>query len=370
MTPYPFYALLGLGLGLAWQALAGPLPLEQLRLPPGFSISLYAYPVPDARSMTLGADGTLFVATRKAGRLYAVRDRRGDGQADAIETIATGLNMPNGIAFHQGDLYVAENHRLMVYRDAEAGLPALPSPEIIRDDLPRERHHGWRYLAIGPDARLYLSIGAPCNVCDEPGFAEIRSMKLDGTDQRVEASGVRNSIGFDWHPASGKLWFSDNGRDWLGDDAPPDELNRLDERGQHFGFPYCHGGDLPDPEFGAGKDCRDYQAPARCLQAHVAPLGIHFIRGSSLPAQYRQQLLVAEHGSWNRSSKVGYRVALAVLDGDQVSGYRDFISGWLQGERAWGRPVAVLELPGGDLLVSDDGAGAIYRVRYQDEPRP
>lgn len=364
MIRYLLYSLASLGLIL--DAAAGPLPLGQLRLPPGFTIELYAYPVPDARSMALGDQGTLFVGTRRKGRLYAVRDENGDGTADSIETIARKLNMPNGIAFHDGDLYVAENHRLVVYPNAETRLPALPKPRILRDDLPRERHHGWRYLGIGPDRRLYLSIGAPCNVCDEPGFAEIRSMNRDGGNERVEARGVRNSVGFDWHPESGELWFSDNGRDWLGDDAPPDELNRLGQRGQHFGFPYCHGGERLDPEFGEGKRCGDYVPPAARLQAHVAPLGVQFIRGNRLPGDYRHQLLVAEHGSWNRSSKVGYQVTLARIQDHRVVDYRPFITGWLQGEQAWGRPVAVLELPDGDLLVSDDAAGAIYRVHYED----
>ncbi len=330
--------------------------LKALKLPPGFTIELYADNLPNARTMVEGRKGTIFVGTRQHGAVYALKDGK-------RYVIAEGLNMPNGVAFYQDALYVASVDQIVRYDNIEDQLSRPPRPVVIRNDLPRETHHGWRYIAFAPNNRLTLSIGAPCNVCLEPDYAQIRSMKPDGTDERVIAKGVRNSVGFTWHPQTKKLWFSDNGRDSLGDDIPFDEINRLDQAGEHFGFPYCHGGTVTDPVF-KQYSCHNFKPPAWQLSAHVAPLGIAFYTGKAFPASYRQQLFVAEHGSWNRSSKVGYKVVMLSIKGDKVLREQPFITGWLQGQKAWGRPAYILVLKDGSMLVSDDKRGAIYRVRY------
>ena len=341
------------------------LPLHLLKLPAGFSISLFASNVPDARSLALSPAGTVFVATRSAGLIYALQDHNHDGVAERRYVIASNLDMPNGIAFHHGDLYVAERSRIIRYANIEAHLQQPTTPQVIYDKLPTERHHGWRYLAIGPDDRLYVSVGAPCNVCDEAGYAEIKRLDLDGRNIETYARGIRNSVGFTWQPLTKQLWFTDNGRDNLGDDQPADELNVVTHMGQHFGFPYCHGGDLLDPVYGRGKSCQDYVAPVQKLGAHVASLGLRFYTGQQFPKRYRQNIFIAEHGSWNRSRKIGYRISLVRLAQQKAISYTTFVSGWLQGEQAWGRPVDVQVDHAGALLVSDDLAGVIYRIVYK-----
>jgi len=337
--------------------------LDDIELPPGFSIEEYA-DVPNARSLALGEDGTLFVSNRKGQSVYAVV-ADGDGSTRTIE-LADDMNAPNGIAFYDGDLYVAEIDRVTRFVDIESRLDNVPEAELLDIELPSERHHGWRYIGFGPDNKLYISIGAPCNVCDKTGFAEIVRMNPDGSNRETYASGIRNSVGFTWHPESGELWFTDNGRDMLGDDVPSCELNRVTEPGQHFGFPYCHAGEVPDPEFGNGRDCDDYTAPARKLGPHVAPLGVRFYTGKMFPAEYQGQIFIAEHGSWNRSKKIGYRITLVRLeDGSPVS-YEPFAVGWLQGESVSGRPVDLIVLGDGSLLVSDDLSGKIHRISYSN----
>ncbi|MGA7800229.1 MAG: PQQ-dependent sugar dehydrogenase [Gammaproteobacteria bacterium] len=343
---------------------ARPLPLDSLRLPPGFHIALFTDQVPDARSMTFGADGTLFVGTRSAGKVYAVVDRDEDGRAERVYTLLEGLDLPNGVAFRDGALYVAEVNRVLRLDRIESRLDHPPAPVVIRDDFPSDHHHGWKFIAFGPDGWLYVPVGAPCNVCERPGYAAIYRMRPDGSDRQVFARGVRNTVGFDWQPGTDALWFTDNGRDWLGNDQPPDELNRAPRPGLHFGFPYCHGRNLPDPDYGKGRDCSTFTPPAAELGAHVAALGMRFYTGSSFPAPYRGRIFIAEHGSWNRSTKVGYRVVVANLDGNRVVDVKPFATGWLQHGQAWGRPVDVQVAPNGDLLVSDDRAGAIYRIHY------
>jgi len=341
------------------------LHLETIRMPPGFRIALYAR-VPGARAMALSPAGTLFVGTRTLGRVYAVPDRDGDRTADAVVTVAQGLRSPNGVAFRDGALYVAEISRVLRYDGIEQQLDRPPAPVVVNDRFPSDGHHGWKYIAFGPDGLLYVPVGAPCNVCDEenPIYASIARMAPDGSGLEIFARGVRNTVGFDWHPETGVLWFTDNGRDWLGDDRPPDELNRAPRMGLHFGFPYCHGGDILDPEFGAGKDCRDYQAPAMRLGPHVAALGMAFYTGRMFPAAYRNQIFIAEHGSWNRTTPIGYRISRVRLEGDRAVDYQGFAEGWLKGGSAWGRPVDVLVMPDGALLVSDDRAGAVFRISY------
>lgn len=344
--------------------------LESLRLPPGFRIAYYAEDVRNARSLELTPNGTLFVSTRNDGRVYALRDTNGDNQADEVFLIAQGKFMPNGIAFRDGSLYVAEVNRISRYDDIENRLADPPEPVVVFDDLPSDTHHGWKYMALGPDDKLYFNIGAPCNVClsENEVYATISRVNPDGTDFEVFAHGVRNSIGFDWHPETGELWFTDNGRDWMGDNRPPDELNHAPEQGLHFGFPHWHGSDDPDPRYGLGYAAEDFVLPVQNLGPHVASLGMRFYTGQMFPDEYRHQVFIAERGSWNRSVPIGYRVTLVRLDENgQALSYEPFVEGWLQGDQAWGRPVDVQVMPDGALLISDDTNNAIYRVWYEPE---
>jgi glucose/arabinose dehydrogenase len=348
---------------------AKPLPLQQIKLPPGFAIDVFSADVPGARSLELGPNGTLFVGTRSQGRVYAVRDEDRDGRADRVHTIASGLNDPNGVAFRNGALFVAEINRILRFDDIEGHLDAPPKPVVVYDQLPTEEHHGWKFIAFGPDGLLYVPVGAPCNICDmrakDERFASILRMRPDGTNIEVYARGIRNTVGFTWHPQTGNLWFTDNGRDMLGDDIPPDELNLAPRAGMDFGYPYCHAGEVADPEFGSRRPCSDFVPPARKFGAHVASLGLASYSGGMFPQAFRGQLFVAQHGSWNRSIPDGYRVMLVKVDGDKVVSAEPFAEGWLQGRSAWGRPVDVLVMPDGALLVSDDEAGVIYRITYK-----
>lgn len=340
--------------------------LSAMKMPPGFRIGVYAANVPGARSMALSPSGVLFVGTRKNGRVYAVLDIDRNMQADRVITLAKGLEMPNGVALWEGDLYVAEVHRVLRYRQIESQLDAPPKPEVVYDRFPKDRHHGWKFIRFGPDGRLYVPVGAPCNVCleDETVYATITRLNRDGSEFEIFAHGVRNTVGFDWHPQTGLMWFTDNGRDWLGDDLPPDELNHAPVKGLHFGFPYCHGKKLPDPEYRSDESCDRYTPPAAELDAHVAALGMRFYTGKMFPEAYRNQIFIAEHGSWNRSQKSGYRITLVRLEGRRVASYAPFAQGWRIGNSAWGRPVDVEVMPDGSLLVSDDKNGAIYRIHW------
>jgi glucose/arabinose dehydrogenase len=348
---------------------AAELPLERIKLPPGFAIELWAR-VDNARQMTLGRTdgqgGTLFVGSMQAGKVQAV-SFDASFTARRISLIASGLKLPAGVAYRDGSLYVSAVNRILRYDDIEQRLANPPAPVLVTDQLPSETHHGWKFIAFGPDDKLYVPVGAPCNICqpDARRHANIMRMNPDGSALEVYSRGVRNSVGFDWHPRSRELWFTENGRDLLGDDLPPDELNHAPRSGMHFGFPYCHAGDLPDPDFGAGHRCAEFAPPAQKLGAHVAALGMRFYTGTMFPAPYRNQVFIAEHGSWNRAQKVGYRVALVRFQGNRAVAYESFASGWLQGETAWGRPADLLVLPDGSLLVADDYAGAIYRIVYR-----
>ena len=348
------------------------LPIERLKVPPGFEVSLFASNVKNARSMALGEQqlpgggGTLFVGTRTAGVVYAIRH---DGtKANEVITVTSGLNMPNGVAVKDGALYVAEVNRLIRFDGIETKLPKAGNPVVVYDKYPSDRSHGWKYLRFGPDGWLYVPVGAPCNICDpkEP-YASITRLKPDGSAMEIYARGIRNSVGFDWDPRTKELWFTDNGRDMLGDDVPPDELNHAPRAGMHFGYPYCHGGDIKDPEHGSKHACSEFTPPAQKLGAHVASLGARFYTGSMFPADYKNRLFIAEHGSWNRSKKSGYRVMMAKIEGGKVLDHRVFMEGFLDAgsDTAWGRPVDVLVMPDGALLVSDDEANAIYRIAYR-----
>jgi glucose/arabinose dehydrogenase len=364
-------AVFGLGILMvalcAWPASSMALPLEQIKLPPGFQISIYASNVPNARSMTLSPNGTLFVGTRSAGNVYAIVDRDGDHKADEVITIARGLNMPNGVAFRDGALYVAEVNRVLRYDDVEAHLKNPLKPVVVNDKFPSDKHHGWKFMAFGPDGMLYVPVGAPCNICERTPdrYAAIMRMRPDGGGLETFARGIRNSVGFDWHPTTKELWFTDNGRDWLGDDRPPDELNHAPRPGMHFGYPYCHGKNIADPEFGAKHRCDEFTPPAMELGPHVASLGMRFYTGKMFPEEYRNQIFIAEHGSWNRTTPIGYRISLIRLDNGRAVSYDAFAEGWLQGSQAWGRPADVLVMPDGSLLVSDDRADVIYRITYK-----
>lgn len=344
------------------------LMLSAIKLPAGFKIDIYADQVTGARSMALSPSGILFVGTRETGRVYAVIDQDKDFKADRIVTIAQGLNMPNGVAFRDGDLYVAEVRRILRFRQIESRLNKNVTPEVVYDQYPSDRQHGWKYIRFGPDGKLYVPVGAPCNVCrsEKPIYATITRLDPDSGAMEIFAHGVRNCVGFDWQPQTGELWFTDNGRDWLGDDQPPDELNRAPLQGLHFGFPFCHGSSIADPEYGSQQSCSQFTPPAMALGAHVAALGMRFYTGRMFPAQYQGQIFIAEHGSWNRSQKVGYDVSVVKLSNDRPVSYEPFAKGWLLGNTAWGRPVDLELMPDGSMLVSDDRNGVIYRITYQE----
>jgi glucose/arabinose dehydrogenase len=343
------------------------LPLSTIRLPAGFKIEVYASNIPGARSLTVGDNGTVFVGTRQAGKVYAVTGEITTGTR--VMTIASGLNAPNGVAFYQGSLYVAEINRVLRYDNIEDNLTNPPRPVVISTNFPSDAHHGWKFIRFGPDGKLYIPVGAPCNICqfNANRYGVIMRMNPDGSDLEVFAQGIRNTVGFDWNPGTAALWFTDNGVDTLGDNIPPDELNEAPQAGLNFGFPYCHGGTTVDPQFGAGRRCSEFTSPIQALGAHVAALGMRFYIGKMFPKEYQDQIFIAEHGSESRSTPVGYRVTLVRLNdnGTPVS-YEAFAEGWLQGGTAWGRPVDVQVMHDGALLVSDDRAGVIYRISYTE----
>lgn len=345
--------------------------LKQLHLPDGFTISVYADNLPNARSLALGDNGVVFVGTGAKGNVYAVQDSNNDGIADQRHIIASNLNMPNGVAFKDGSLYVAEISRIIRFDRITQQLANLPKPVVVYDQFPSDKHHGWKYLRFGPDNKLYTAVGAPCNICkpEKEIYASLVRLNPDGSDLEILARGIRNTVGFDWQPGTNALFFTDNGRDYLGDDSPPDELNQWSVKGEHFGYPYCHGGEIPDPEFAADKKCRQFTAPIWKFKAHIAALGLRFYQGKQFPVEYKNQLFVAQHGSWNRTVPQGYRVVLIKFDQGKPVSEQDFISGWLTKDgNVLGRPVDILALPDGSLLISDDKLGVIYKVEYHGKP--
>ena len=355
-------------------AFAAAPPIDKLRAPPGFRVELLTDAVPNARQMTLGrhgdASGVVYVGSASAGRVYAV-EYAASGKA-AVHTVASNLPVPSGVAWRDGALYVGALARVLRFDGIDDKLATPPAPVVVSDRFPADTHHGRRFIAFGPDGKLYVPVGAPCNVCiPDERHGVIQRINADGSGGiETVARGVRNSVGFDWSPLDKTLWFTDNGRDLLGDDLPADELDHLTRSGEHFGYPFCHQGDLADPEFGAQHPCSEFTPPAAKLGAHVAALGMRFYTGTQFPAAYRGNVFIAEHGSWNRSSKVGYQVARVTIDVQGRAGAPEpFLQGFLQvdgsgRETVWGRPADVLPLPDGSLLVSDDLAGAIYRIRY------
>jgi glucose/arabinose dehydrogenase len=364
--------LIGAFLGLLLtQSSFAEIQLDLIELPPGFNIEIYAEDVKNARQMVRGDRGTIFVGSRRAGKVWALSDTDGDQLTDQVRVIDSDLRMPTGVEFRDGDLFVGANDRILRYRNIESILHRPPEPVVVTDVLPDKKHHGWKYLRFGPDDMLYIPVGIPCNICQKEGFGEIRRMNPDGSGMEVFASGVRNSVGLAFHPENGQLWFTDNGADRLGDDLPADKLNHAPKQGMHFGIPYCHQGDVLDEEFGEGKNCDDYTPPVAKLDPHGAALGLAFYTGEMFPAEYKKRLFIVQHGSWNRSEKSGYQILVLDVQADgKVLSQKVFASGWLQNrgsarERSWGRPNDVLVMPDGALLVSDDAADVIYRISYQ-----
>lgn len=343
--------------------------LKKIRLPEGFKIEMYSDNVPNARSMTLSPAGILYVGTRADDKVYALEDKDSDGVAEKKYILAQDMNTPNGVAFKDGNLYVAEINKVWKFEGIETNLNKVKKPTLVADNFPSDKHHGWKYIAFGPDGKLYVPVGAPCNICESKKevYATITRMNQDGSDFEIFARGVRNTVGFTWHPETDEMWFTDNGRDMLGDDMPPCELNHAPRSGMHFGYPYCHGGDIADPTFGASYSCTDFVAPAQKLGPHVAPLGIKFYTGDMFPEEYQNDIFIAEHGSWNRSKKIGYRVVRVKMKNGKATSYEPFAYGWLDEaeQEAFGRPVDVIIATDGAMLVSDDKAGVIYRITYK-----
>ena len=341
----------------------GEIPVDKLKVPSGFKISLWASGINNARVMTWGDKGTLFVSSRVAGNVYAVVDKGGSRE---VKTIAKGLNLPNGVAFKDGALYVAEIHRITKMEGIEDKLDNPPAMAVVYETLPKDAPHGWKYLAFGPDNKLYFNIGAPCNICVPPDtHANISRVNADGTGFEYFAHGVRNSVGFDWHPVTKELYFTTHARDWLGEDIPSDRLDHAPKKGLHFGFPYCHQGDIPDPEFGKGRSCAEFAAPLLKTGPHVAGNGLQFYTGAMFPAEYKNRMFLAQRGAWNRTQKTGFKVMMVTLRPGDVPKYETFAEGWLEGDKFWGRPVYTQQMKDGSLLISDDYAGAIFRVTYQ-----
>jgi glucose/arabinose dehydrogenase len=342
---------------------ADKLPTARLKLPPGFNIEVYAAGMANARSLREGDKGTVFVGSRLVDKVYAVINKDGRRQ---VKVLASGLYRPNGLAFKDGTLYIAELSKISKIDNVEDQLDNPPKPVMIYDNLPKDEAHGWKFIGIGPDNKLYVPVGQPGNnVLHDDAHGQIRRMNLDGSGVEVVARGIRNTVGFDWNPDTKQLYFTDNGRDWISESVPEDELNRVSKVGENFGAPYCLQGTILDPEFGWGKSCADYTAPVGLLGAHSASLGMRFYTGKAFPASYKNAIFVARHGSWNKSQKLGGDVVVVKLNKDgTVKSTEPFLTGFLDNNNYIGRPVDVLPLKDGSLLVSDDWNGAIYRITY------
>jgi len=342
-------------------AAADKLPVDKLKAPKGFKVEVYASGMPNARSLALGDKGTVFVGSRLQDKVYAIVDKGGKRE---VKIIASGLYRPNGVAFKNGTLYIMELSQLSKIDKIEDNLDNPPKPTVILDGLPKDEAHGWKYIAIGPDNKLYFEIGQPCNNCLPPeGYATMRRVNLDGTGMETIAQGIRNTVGFDWHPTSKELYFTDNSRDWMSEDLPNDELNRMTKVGQHFGSPFCYQGNLPDQEFGWGRKCEEFTPPIALMGPHTAALGMKFYTGNSFPAKYKNQILVARHGSWNKTNKLGGDVVLVNIKKDGTAGpIEPFLTGFLENNSYVGRPVDVMVMKDGSVLVSDDWNGAVWRV--------
>jgi glucose/arabinose dehydrogenase len=341
---------------------ADKLPLDKLKIKNGFKIDVFAAGVPNARSLRLGPKGTVFVSSRLQDKVHAIVEK--DGKRE-VKVVAAGLHRPNGIAVHKGTLYIAELSQISKIDNIEDNLDNPPKPTVILADLPKDEAHGWKYLTVGPDEKLYFHIGAPCNICLPPErHSKIYRVGLDGKDLEVYATGVRHIVGMDWHPSLRQLYFSENARDWMSEEVPEDKLNRVTNPGKdNFGYPYCHQGNLPDPEFGWGRSCSEFSKPLALLGAHSAALGLKFYTGNGFGPAYRNAIFLARHGSWNKSVKIGGDVlAIKLNSNGTVKSMEPFITGFIQNNSYVGRPVDVLPMADGSMLVSDDFNGAIYRV--------
>jgi glucose/arabinose dehydrogenase len=345
-------------------AAADKLPVDKLKAPKGFTIDVYASGVDNARTLRLGDKGTVFVSSRLKDKIYAIVEKGGKRE---VKVVASGLYRPNGIVLHKGTLYIAELSQISKIENVEDQLDNPPKPTVIYDDLPSDAPHGWKFLTVGPDNRLYFNIGAPCNICmPSDKHAQIRSINLDGSDPKVVAKGIRQIVGMDWHPTLKQLYFTENQRDWLSEDLPEDKLNRITQPGKdNFGFPYCGGGNVPDPQFGWGHSCSEFTPPVVRLGPHSAPLGMRFYTGKMFPAQYRNAIFIARHGSWNRSKKLGGDIVVAKLNADgTVQSIEPFITGFIVDNKYLGRPVDMEWLKDGSMLLSDDYNGAVYHITY------
>jgi glucose/arabinose dehydrogenase len=343
---------------------ADRLPVTKLHLPKNFNIEIYASGIPDARSLRVDDNGTVFVSNRRLDKVYAIVDRNGKRE---VKVVALGLNSPNGIALHNGTLYIAEINRISKIDNIEAQLDNPPKPTVIYSDLPSDAPHGWKFLAVGPDNKLYFNIGAPCNICmPPPTHAQLRRINLDGSGAEVIAHGIRQVVGMDFHPVSKMLYFTENQRDWLSENQPNDKLNRLLHPGQdNFGYPYCHGGDILDPQFGWGRSCDEFTKPVAQVGPHSAPLGMRFYTGHMFPGRYHDAIFIARHGSWNKTHKIGGDIVVALLNPDgTVRSIEPFITGFLVDNKYLGRPVDMEWLKDGSMLLSDDFNGAVYRISY------
>lgn len=344
---------------------ADKLPVAKIKLPPGFKAEVWASGILDARGMREGDKGTVFVSSLfVAGKIYAVTSKGGKRE---VKTIAEKLFLPNGIEFHKGALYVATPKDITRYDGIEDKLDSPPKPVMVYDKLPGDVPHGWKFIKIGPDGKLYVPIGAPCNICEpdvKKGYTSILRMNLDGSNVETVLTGMRNTVGFDWHPKTKELWFGDNQRDWLAEDMPVDELNRVTKPGQHFGFPYCHSGVMTDPQFGWGKDCKSYVKPALLIGPHAAPLGMRFYAGKMFPARYRNAIFLTRHGPWNKTEKYAADVVAVFIDAQGNAKMEPFLTGLVENNGYAGRPADVMVMKDGSLLVSDDHNGAIYRITY------
>ena len=344
-------------------AAADKLPNAKLKLPPGFNIEVYASGIANTRSLRVGDKGTVFVGTRLGNKVTAIVKK--DGKTE-IKTVAEGLYRPNGLAIHKGTLYIAELSQISKIENIENVLNNPPKPTVIYKDLPKDEAHGWKFIAVGPDDKLYLEVGQPGNnVLNSDAHGQIRRINLDGSGAEVVARGVRHSVGFDWNPVNKQLYFSDNSRDWLSEDVPEDELNRVTKVGQHFGAPYCYQGNFPDPEFGWGHSCKEFEPPVMLTGPHSAGLGMRFYTGKMFPAKYKNAIFLARHGSWNRSVKFGGDVIAIFLNKDgTVKSSEPFITGFIENNNYIGRPVDMEIMADGSMLLSDDWNGAIYRISY------
>jgi glucose/arabinose dehydrogenase len=342
---------------------ADKVPVNQLKAPKGFNIELYASGMPNARSLALSDKGTVFVGSRLQDKVYAITNKDGKRQ---VHVLVSGLYRPNGVAFKDGTLYIAELSQISKIDNVDDKIDSSPKPVVIYNDLPKDEAHGWKFLAIGPDNKLYFEVGQPGNnVLHDKDHGQLRRINLDGSGAEVIAFGIRNTVGFDWNPVNKQLYFSDNGRDWMSEDLPEDKLNRITQVGQDFGAPYCYQGNIPDPEFGWGHSCSEFVPPILLTGPHSAGLGLRFYTGKMFPAKYKNAIFLARHGSWNRTIKFGGDILVVYLNNDgTVKSSEVFLTGFLQNNNYIGRPVDVMNMPDGSMLISDDWNGAVYRLTY------